>query len=163
MDNCRGKGVFTEMTKRSIALLPKDAIIYNFPNHQSYPGYIKMGWTLLYDYGIRLFTPKRYFSEHPVKMDNEYAAWWVVGNVNLSYIKREGFYFLVRPDRRPFFKHVIACVDEDVAKTFPKASWGIFFYKSENNTIYNRHFKKRHVVCKNPDLKYIPTWKIDAL
>lgn len=163
MDNCRGKGVFTEMTKRSIALLSKDAIIYNFPNHQSFPGYLKMGWTLLHEYGIRLFTTQRYFSEHPVKMDKEYAKWWVVGNVNLSYIKREGFYFLVRPDRRPLFKHVIACVDEEVAKSFPKATWGIVFYKSDKNTFYNRHFMKSHVVSRNPEMKYIPTWKIDAL
>lgn len=163
MENCRGKGVFTEMTKRSVALLPQDAIIYNFPNHQSFPGYLKMGWTLLHEYGIRLFTPKRYFSEHPVKMDNEYAKWWIVGNVSLSYFKRSGFYFLVKPDRRPLFKHIIACVDVDVAKSFPKASCGIIFYKSDKSTFYNRHFMKSHVVCMNPKLKYIPTWKIDAI
>ena len=163
MDNCRGKGVFTEMTKRSIALLPPHAIIYNFPNHYSLQGYIKMGWSLLHDYGIRLFTTKRFFQEHPLKMDNEYAKWWLADNKNLSYIKRNGYFFLVKPDRRPFLKHIVACVDEDIAMSFPKASGGVFFYPSEKETFYNRRFMKRHVVCKNPDINYIPIWKIDAL
>lgn len=163
MENCRGKGVFSEMTKRSITLLPQDALIYNFPNHLSYPGYMKMGWTLLHEYGVRLFTPQRYFKEHPIMMDKEYANWWVIGNNNLSYLKRGGRFFLIKPDRRPFMKHVVACVDEGVAKGFPKASFGLFFYPSEKKTFYNRRFMKSHVVCKNTELKYIPTWKIDAL
>ena len=41
---CRGKGVFTEMTKRSIAMLPEDAIIYNFPNQK----WLKNGQWLVY-------------------------------------------------------------------------------------------------------------------
>lgn len=163
MENCRGKGVFTEMTKRSVALLPSNAIIYNFPNHFSFPGYLKMGWSLLHEYGIRLFTPKRYFLEHPIKMDNEYAKWWVAGNKRISYFKRNGFYFLVRPDRRPLFKHILACVDEQTAVLFPKTKWGVFFYPSEKRTFYNKRFMKKHVVCKSPELAYIPTWKIDAI
>lgn len=163
MDNCRGKGVFTEMTKRSIALLPKDAIIYNFPNHSSFPGYIKMGWVLLHDYGIRLFTMKRFFSEHSIDMDNSYARWWILGKKNISYIKRGSHYFLVKPDRRPLMKHVIAHVTEEIALSFPKSKFGMLFYSSEKETFYNRFFLKRHVVCKNPEIKYIPTWKIDAL
>ena len=163
MENCRGKGVFSEMTRRSIALLPPDAIIYNFPNQYSYPGYMKLGWTLLHEYGVRLFTPKRYFKEHPIKMDNQYAQWWVEGNKQLSYLKKGDKYFLVKPDRRPLMKHIVACIDEEVARLFPKSSFGIFFYPSEKETIYNRRFLKSHVVCRNSDMKYIPTWKIDVL
>ena len=163
MENCRGKGVFSEMTKRSIALLPINAIIYNFPNHLSFPGYMKMGWSLLHEYGIRLFTPGRYLKEHSMKMDNDYARWWVMGNKHLSYLKKGGKYFLVKPDRRPLMKHIVACVDEEVAKAFPKSSIGLFFYPSEKKTFYNRRFMKSHVVCRNSDFQYIPTWKIDAL
>lgn len=163
LESCRGKGVFTEMTRRSIALLPKNAIIYNFPNHLSFPGYMKMGWTLLHEYGVRLFTPKRYFKEHPIKMDEEYAKWWVLGKSHISYHKQGGFYFLVTPDRRPFMKHIVACVDEKIAKAFPKSTIGVFFYPSKKKTFYNRRFMKSHVVCRNSELKYIPSWKIDAL
>ena len=164
MNNCRGKGVFTEMTKRAISLLPQEAIIYNFPNHLSYPGYMKMGWILLHEYRVRLFVSKsEYYKEHPVKMDREYAEWWVIGRENLSYLKSGGDYFLVKPDRRPLLKHIIASVDEVVAKSFPKTSFGIFFYPSEKKTVYNRRFMKRHVVCRRFDFQYIPTWKIDAL
>ena len=163
LEVCRGKGVFTEMTMRSIAMLPENAIIYNFPNHNSFPGYMKMGWMLLHEYGIRLFSPKRYFEEHSQKMDAQYARWWVCGTDGLSYIKRGQHFFLVRNDRRPLMKHIVACVEEGVAKSFPKSTFGVFFYPSEKVTFYNRRFLKKHVVCRNSELKYIPTWKIDAL
>ena len=163
LEHSRGKGVFSEMTKRSIGLLPEGSIIYNFPNHFSYPGYIKLGWSLLHEYGIRLFTPKRYFKEHPIKMDPEYAQWWVKGNEHLSYLKKGNYFFLVRPDRRPLLKHIVACVDAETATTFPKSLVGLYFYPSEVDTFYNRRFMKCHVVCRHTDLKYIPTWKIDVL
>lgn len=163
IEKYRGKGVFSEMTRRSMKLLPPKVIIYNYPNQYSCPGYVKMGWTLLHEYGVRLFTPKRYFKEHPIMMDNQYARWWVVGNKHLSYLKKGDKYFLVKPDRRPLMKHIVACIDEEVARLFPKSSFGIFFYPSEKETIYNRRFMKSHVVCRNSDMKYIPTWKIDVL
>lgn len=163
LDSCRGKGVFVEMTKRAVAMLPDAPFIYNFPNPSSYPGYIKMGWSLMQEYGIRLFSIKRYFSEHPVKMDSEYANWWIVGRKKLSYIKRKGYFFLVKSDRRPLFKHVVACVDEEIAKCFPKSGWGVFFYSSKKHTFYNSRFLKKRVVCRNSRLDYIPTWKIDSI
>lgn len=163
MENYRGKGIFSEMTRRSMELLPPNVIIYNFPNQYSYPGYLKMGWSLLHEYGFRLFTPKRYFKEHNVKMDNDYAQWWVMGNSHLSYLKLGDKYFLVKPDRRPLIKHIVACVEEDVAKAFPRSSFGLFFYPSKKETIYNRRYMKCHVICRNSDLRYIPIWKIDVL
>ena len=42
--SARGGGVFTEMTKRSLTLLDDSDIIYNYPNSNSLPGYLKMGW-----------------------------------------------------------------------------------------------------------------------
>lgn len=163
MENCRGKGIFSIMTKKSIALLPKSAIIYNFPNPNSYPGYIKMGWTLLHDYNVRLLTSyKDYIMEHPVMMDSAYADWWIVGR-NITYTKRFGHYFLLHKDHRPMCYRVLAEVDRDTAKKFAKTLFGLFFYKSEITTWYNKHFALNHVVTQNPELKYIPIWKIDAV
>ena len=50
-DACRGKGIFTVMTKKSIEMTDEDDLIYNFPNQNSYPGYMKMGWKLVGEYG----------------------------------------------------------------------------------------------------------------
>ena len=42
----RGKGIFTEMNKVAIVELKKDGydLFFNFPNRNSQPGNLKMGW-----------------------------------------------------------------------------------------------------------------------
>ncbi len=161
---CRGKGVFTEMTKRSIALLPEDALVYNFPNQNSFPGYMKMGWKLVNEYGFALFNKKKFFNEHPVKMDEEYANWWLPTAEGLLYFNSGKDYFLVRKMNKPFCYKAIACVDENVAKQFPKKSLGVVFYRSTEKNFYNAKLGLPiHVVSKSSDIKYIPVWKIDAI
>ncbi len=161
---CRGKGVFTEMTKRSIENLPKDAIIYNFPNQNSFPGYLKMGWHVVKEYGFALFNKKKYFKEHPIKMDKVYADWWLPSTDNLLYFKSGNEYFLVRKMSKPFCFRIAACVDKNIALQFPKKSTGIVFYRSEEKNFYNAKMGLPiHIVSKNDDINYIPIWKIDAL
>ena len=161
---CRGKGVFTEMTKLSVAQLPEDAIIYNFPNQNSFPGYIKMGWHVVKEYGFAIFSKNKYFKEHPVKMDEAYANWWLPTAEGLLYYKKGKDYFLVRKMNKPFCYRIVACVDENIAKKFPQMGLGVIFYRSEEKNFYNAKLGLPiHVVSKNDDIKYIPVWKIDAI
>lgn len=163
LDVCRGKGIFSQMTRKAISMVPENAIIYNFPNQNSYPGYMKMGWTLLQDYHQKLLTSyKRFAEEHPQMMDKGYADWWVRGR-HLMYTKCGGHYFLIGKESRPFCYRVIAEVEKDVAMQFPHRKFGLFFYKSKDLTWYNKHFASSHVVTRNPEIGHIPTWKIDAL
>ena len=161
---CRGKGIFTEMTKRSVAMLPSDAVVYNFPNQNSYPGYIKMGWRLVGEYGIALFSAKAYLKEHSVKMDRQYADWWLPQDDGIQYIKRRNDYFLVRSMGKPLCYRVVAAVEKETAERFQKASWGIYFYRSLKKTFYNRKLgMPLHIVAKNTDIEQIPLWKIDVI
>ena len=160
---CRGKGIFKEMTLRSIAILPVDAIIYNYPNSNSFPGYIKMGWKCIKEYKARLFLSyKSYKSEHPLIVDNEYAKWWLIDR-NLYYTKICGHYFLLQKDRRPFCYHILAEVQQEIANLYPRMSIGVLFYKSTKTTWYNQHLSSGHVVAKLSSEIEIPTWKIDAI
>lgn len=160
---CRGKGIFKTMTMQAIARLSPSAIIYNFPNNNSFPGYMKMGWNLLHDYRARLYLSyKDYHEEHPMIADKDYVDWWLLGK-NLFYVQRGGHYFLVQKDHRPFCWHILAEVDKESALGFPKMKWGILFYKSTMVTWYNKRLGASHVVFRGRDLKYIPTWKIDAV
>lgn len=160
---CRGKGIFTEMTKRSVAMLSADDIIYNFPNQNSYPGYMKMGWRLVGEYGLILFTGTRqYLKEHPVKMDTEYADWWLRGKEGYLSFKSGKEYFLVRPIRQCFYR-VVACVPKEIAERYPKVRLGIYFYRSQRRTFYNKKIGQPvHVVTKQ-DIDYIPLWKMDVI
>lgn len=163
MENCRGKGVFSIMTKKAIAILPNSAIIYNFPNQNSYPGYIKMGWKLVHDYYRKLFfSYKEYKQEHPTMMDNEYANWWVKGRT-LFYTKKSGHYFLLQKDHRPMCYHIFAEVDKEIALQFPYVCFAFFFYKSVKESWYGKRFATSHVVSRNLDIEYIPIWKVDAI
>lgn len=163
MKNCRGKGVFSIMTKKSINLLPETSIIYNFPNSNSYPGYIKMGWKLVHDYSMHiLYSYKAFAKEHPIKMDKKYADWWVNGR-NILYTKYFGHYLLVQKDHRPLCYRVLAEVDKEVALQFSHVVFGVFFYKSSRTSWYSKFFAVSHVVSRNSDIDYIPTWKIDAI
>ena len=160
---CRGKGIFKEMTMQAISKLSETAYIYNFPNPNSFPGYMKMGWKLLSDYRARLYwSYADYHREHPLRADEDYVNWWLVGK-KLCYVKRGGHYFLVQKDHRPFCWYIFAEVDKKSALKFPKMNLGILFYKSTKNTWYNKWLGTSHVVCRGCDFKYIPTWKIDAV
>ena len=160
---CRGKGIFKEMTIQAIAKLPSTAIIYNFPNPNSYPGYMKMGWNLLHDYRSRLYMSyKAYHQEHPFIADKDYVDWWFVGK-ELKSVKRGSHYFLVQKDHRPLCWHILAEVEKESALKFPKMNLGILFYKSTKTTWMNKRFGVSHVVYRGCDIRYIPTWKIDAV
>ena len=163
LEICRGKGIFSQMTRKAISMLPEDAIIYSFPNQYSFPGHLKIGMSLLHDYHQKLLTSaKSYREEHPQMMDDRYAEWWIKGR-ELMYTRCGGHYFLVCKDTRPCCYRVVAEVSKHIARQFPHCRVGLFFYKSKDTTWYNKRFATNHVVTRNPEIGYIPTWKIDAI
>lgn len=160
---CRGKGIFTEMTKKSLEFLSDGDVIYNFPNQNSYPGYIKMGWHLVKEYGFILFkSAKKYLKEHPIKMDKEYADWWLKDADCFSYFKSGKEYFLVRPLRKFGYK-ICACVPKEVALNFKRKPFGICFYRSEKKTFYNKKMGLPIRVVSKQNIDYIPLWKMDVI
>ncbi len=163
LEECRGKGVFTEMTKRAFEMLEKDVIIYTFPNSNSFPAHLKMGNKLVASYLPRLFTHKRYQKEHTLKLDKFYADWWFSSSDRIKYIMRSGCYYLVIDYGLPFMYVVLAEVEKKVAKRFPKSSIGIYFYRSAKTSFYNKRKRPLHIVCKDDNVTYIPTWKVDSL
>ena len=64
---------------------------------------------------------------------------------------------------KPLCYRILGEVDKEVAQWFPHVTCGLFFYKSKKITWYNKRLGKSHVVTRNPEIGYIPTWKIDAV
>ena len=162
LEECRGKGIFTEMTKKAFSMLPEDATIYTFPNSNSFPAHLKMGNKLQASYYPRLFTHKRYQKEHTLKLDNDYAKWWFVGSERIKHIKRNDCYYLVIDYGLPFMYIILAEVEKDVAKKFPKSCIGLYFYRSIKTSFYNKNKRPLYIVCKN-NIPYVPTLKVDSL
>lgn len=163
LEECRGKGIFTEMTKRAFAMLPDDAVIYTFPNSNSFPAHLKMGNKLIASYSPSLFTHKRYQKEHSLILDREYVNWWLATRKDIKYIRRKEAYYLVVPYGLPYMCMVLAEVEKTVAKMFPRSCMGIYFYRSTKTSFYNRNKRPLHIVSKDSNISYIPTWKVDSL
>ena len=163
LEECRGRGVFTEMTKRAFAMLGNNSIIYTYPNSNSFPAHLKMGNKLVASYYPRLFTHKRYQKEHTLKLDKDYTDWWFSTSDRIKHIKRNGCYYLVMDYGLPFMYIVLAEVEKEVAKKFPKSCIGIYFYRSTKTSFYNKNKRPLHIVCKDDNVTYIPTWKVDSL
>lgn len=165
LKEARGNGVFSEMTMKAVNLLPKGSIIYNFPNQNSFPGYMKLGWLERASYHLVLLSSnKAYSKEHPTPIDEEYFNWWIKSVSGVHYIHRGGKYYLVKAGPRKFCYTIIGEVSEHLAKQLPKLHRpALVFYKSRRVTFYNKRFATSHVVSKTTDIPYIPTWKIDAV
>lgn len=162
---CRGKGVFSEMTRRAVAMLPPTALIYNFPNTNSYPGYLKLGWTLQKEGHLVLLTSnRRYLEENPLPIDAEYASWWLPTD-KVRRIRRGSTYYLVVKFPRPMTYKILGRTDRETALRYPALRrLALIFYPSRRTTWYNRRFLPLHVVTNNnPAAIDIPVWKIDAI
>lgn len=163
VSSARGGGVFTEMTKKSLELLDSTDIIYNYPNANSLPGYLKMGWRKGAVYSLWFFTTnKNYKKEHPFGLDETYADWWLPGVEDISYVKKGKCYYIVKPFRKGFYK-IIAEVSEKTAKKFPKMPAGLLFMRTKKINPFNKSLHRLTIVTRSEDDIYLPPFKMDAI
>ena len=160
----RGLGLFTKMTKVALEFLSGNEVIYNYPNNNSYPGYLKMGWSLVGEYYQRvLLFNNQYYKEDKEVLDIGYARWWLLQFNGVFSIKRGKDYFLVRKNPKRPFLYILARVNKETAALFTKTSpFAICFFMSQKKTWYNSHLNTIHVVSRNGNLA-IPLWKMDAI
>ena len=163
----RRQGLFVKMTQAALDKAGSSAIIYNYPNGNSYPQYIKFGWK---DYEIqyaRIFTPYQYRKEDDSVIDSDYLRWWIVPRVNEKYGRVDIFKksYLVRKlnDRGRYI--VFGRIHKDDAELFTKVKPILLVYHSAKRAFYSN--KKRvgcNIVALNAreDVK-IPGWKTDVL
>lgn len=152
----RGMGLFKKMTAFELGLLGKETPIYGFPNVNSYPGYVKMGWQVKHFYKTPCLSVKN------VDIENRYAAWWLKAQNGISYIEKRGDFYLVRKHKSKPVATLLGRVSETTAMLFPKTE-GLFLLKrfETKSSIYNKN-KSIPLVCNQNWMK-IPYWKIDAI
>jgi len=162
----RGLGIFKKMTQMSIKKIENGYLIYNFPNKNSYLGYIKMGWKLIKQYRLKVLSSiSEYKREHPVPIDDRYANWWLINYPEKLFVKKYGnFYLLLRKLNKPLCYKVIGEISQDMAEKFHEVLYCIMFYRSSYVTWYNKQRYPLNVVALNcNDNIFIPPWKIDAI
>ncbi|MDQ9094042.1 hypothetical protein RC083_20990 [Pseudoalteromonas haloplanktis] len=79
----QGKGLFTKLTRICLNELPGNALVINFPNNQSLPGYLKLGWAIKgrnvkrFSLNLRLLQKKysKISGCLPAKLDSKYKTY----------------------------------------------------------------------------------------
>ena len=156
LERFRGKGLFKRITRYELDLLGSDALVYGFPNVNSYPGYVKMGWQVQHFYKT-LCRPK-----NGSKIDQNYALWWIKAQSGIGRIHRKGQDFLVRKSKSTPVATLIGKVDATIAQEFPveKGVWLLKRFDAKPS-IYNKN-RTVPLVCNKPKME-VPYWKIDAI
>lgn len=156
LEEFRGKGLFKKITCHELDLLGLDAFIYGFPNVNSYPGYVKMGWQVQHLYNTLCCPPDA------EAIDSDYAKWWMKAQSGIMHIRYKGTYCLIRKSKHKPVATLIGRVDKQTAEFFPETSpWCLLKCFQAKPSIYNKN-KSIPLVCNQPN-KEIPYWKIDAI
>lgn len=156
----RGMGLFKKLSCHELDYLGQDTLVYGFPNVNSYPGYVKMGWHVSRLYKTPVLFNRSLLNKETI--DSNYAAWWLKAQQGISHIRKNGAYYLIRTHKNSPVATLIGRVEEQVAKLFPRTS-GCRLLKCFDNkqSIYNEN-KSIPLVCNDPN-KEIPYWRIDAI
>lgn len=162
----RRQGLFVKMTTPLLELLTNDEIIYNYPNGNSYPQYMKLGWE---DYRVqytRVFTPIAYHMEETLILPSDYFFWWVKPHLNekYGYTKIMGKYYLVRKLSDHGRYIVFGEIEKECTQTLPRRHPLMMVYQSTHCPVYNRG---RKIACNivyraKEKPKCIPGWKTDV-
>lgn len=161
LEKYRGMGLFKKITYYEMDLLGENAWVYGYPNVNSYPGYVKMGWNV-----ERLYKTLYLFNKADAKtvaiIDRNYASWWLKAQDGITYVFRKNCYFLIRKNKTKPVATIIGRVEDNTAKLFPKTNGVLLLkYFNKKHAFYNK--KKSIPLIFNKMENNIPYWKIDAV
>ena len=163
----RRKGIFGLMTKAALEAIEPNAVIYNYPNSNSYPQYMKIGWKDYETQYARIFTPWNYRAEKKGIIDSDYLKWWIEPRLNDTYgcFKAFGRSYLVRSLNQHGRYLIFGELHAEDTGRFKRVFPSLVLYHSKSKPFYRRNAKIGcRIVCKtNPDNIRIPDWKTDVL
>ncbi len=147
----RRKGIFIQMNKIVLQNI-KNELIYNFPNQNSLPGYLKLGWKLRCKYNLHIVFDllKILNSGYLKKIDNGYLIWRFGNNPIKKYYyidKKDVFFLLSR--RKGNIYYVLGIFDRQYKKHFKKAIFPIILYYSTLKSKLTFLNNKSNLVIKN--------------
>ena len=164
-EKCRGKRVFSTITKKEIDEIKSkhnDAIIYGFPNGNSFPGYVKMGWNVLRLYPSVFLFPTKFDKENPIIIDFDYARWLSQSDRKFYYFKVFKRYYLVLQGRKHF--QMVGRIEPKAALQFEREKCpGLIRYSSTKKRFFNDNGYHGSIITFGTDQIKIPYWKYDTL
>lgn len=165
----RKRGIFRHITELALQRVDEKALIYNFPNQNSYSQYVKLGWRNLKMYYSTVLTSiRKYDDQHPELMDDSYFDWWYKPRKQdfFFYRKAESVY-IVKEKKRWNMYFIIARINSNQAKHLQKirTNFPILTYYGCERKFYNKNRKPFRIVIRsrseNINTISIPVWKSD--
>jgi len=157
----RGYGIFKKMTYGALELIDDNTLIYNFPNDNSYSGYLKMGWKLYNKKKYKIYNP---FKDYNLvdRVEKKYLSWMLDGldfNKSLYYTCIMSSYYLIKRRKGNLYV-IIGKIDEESTFHLHKAKLPICLIYSEQG------YFGRGLVTVTRNFKtdiHIPLYKLDTL
>ncbi len=156
------------MTRKALERLGQRYLLYNFPNKNSFPLYLKLGWSLLSSYRPTVVSSfSRFACEKSSYIDNDYLEWW--------FAPKKDHFFVCRTKQNSFLlrraKHgmhfVIGTISMEEASLVVrlKACPVIAINWTERQTFYNKNRMPLNVVINSSEEfnVRIPLHKMDFL
>ncbi len=142
----RGRGIFLNMSLIALKEI-KEAFIYNFPNENSLPGNLKLGWKInKYCYLKPVFSRKGL--KHDCKFIEDDYLIWKFGNCPISkyyyYEIDEQSYLLFK--RKNNIYYILGRFNSKFNSYFTKIGFPILFNYTTNETIIYKIFKNRATI-----------------
>lgn len=124
----RGRGLFKKMTLMGLEIIG-DKLIYNFPNPNSLPGYLKMGWKIIKKFYLTI--DKKNADILPIP--KEYLKWGIEAQEFLdektAWLKnKDGNLFLAFGPRYKFLYVISGILRNDVNVEIPEIKFGFTLY-----------------------------------
>ena len=160
----RGLGIFKGLVTHKLSMVESGAFVYGFPNANSYPGFVKMGWNVISEYRTCLFTSiSEYKKSHSRKIDINYARYWFASRRGYGVIKRGGVFLLVaRRSKYPIYS-VVGEMDQETSSLFKRIKgFSLLFYKAPNLKWYNKSRVPTRIITYNSNCE-VPVWKMDSI
>ncbi|MCF6463862.1 hypothetical protein C3E89_10935 [Clostridium sp. Cult1] len=163
----RGKGIFTKSSKLALEKT-KGAFIYNFPNENSLPGNLKLGWRInKYSY-LKPVLSKSKLKDETDYIDDNYLVWRFTKSPikKYYYYQKNGESYLLFNRGRNIY-YVLGRFNNEYNDYFIKVDFPILFSYTTKETIIYKIFNNRGTVVsfnngiEGTDKIYIPEYKAD--
>ena len=142
----RGRGIFSKMSLVALERVG-DAFIYNFPNENSLPGNLKLGWKInKYCYLKPVFT-KKSLRKGSKYIDDDYLI-WKFGNSPMNkyhYCEKDGQNYLLFSRGKNIY-YVLGRFNREHNPYFTKVNSPILFSYTTKETIVYKMFKNRTTI-----------------
>ncbi|NLW21719.1 MAG: GNAT family N-acetyltransferase [Tissierellia bacterium] len=163
----RGQGIFSNMSLVALEKV-KGAFIYNFPNENSLPGNLKLGWRInKYSY-LKLVIDRNRLRRETKFIEPDYLIWrFGKSPINKYYYCQIGGDFYLLFKRKNNIYYVLGRFDKEYKDYFIKAHSPILFNYTHNKTFTYRIFKNRSTLVSYQKEGYnmekidVPMFKAD--